>query len=460
MNTWRGAGWRAARQLTDGPMMKHALTRRSIRSAIAGLAVAFLMTSAALVAQEVDPALDWWQWGGPSRDFLYDVEGLAETWPTEGPPVIWSRPLGAGHSAIIAAGGRLYTMYRVAYGEGGSSPWAGEEAVIAIGAATGETLWEYAYPSVVQDFDQGAGPHATPLLLGDRLFTIGTNKELHVFDAATGEVVWSKNFVTDFGAPPLLIRSMIKSGYGVSPLPYKDTIIVQVGGPGQAVMALRQDDGSVVWRSGSFLVSEAPPGLIDVDGERHLVVFAGQVVVGLDPDTGEILWAHPHDAGNDFNFQIPLWSDEDHILFLSSGYIGGSRAIQLTKDGDVTRVEELWYDPQLRFTFLNPIRLGDFVYGTSGQGATAVMTATRVATGETAWRERGFSRASLLHADGKTLILEEDGDLSLVVLAPGGMTRLASTPLFDTRSWTAPTLVGTILYARDREKIVALDLSE
>jgi hypothetical protein len=372
--------------------------------------LALLLSPAAAVAQEVDAARDWWQWGGPGRDFVYDAADLVDAWPAEGPPVIWSRSLGAGHSAIIAAGGRLYTMYRVAYGEGGSSPWSGEEAVIALDAATGETLWEYAYPSVVQDFDQGAGPHATPLLLGDRLFTIGTNKELHVFDAATGEIVWARNFVTDFGAPPLLIRSMIKSGYGVSPLPYKDTIIVQVGGPGQAVMALRQDDGSVVWRSGSFLVSEAPPGLIDFDGERHLVVFAGQAVLGLDPDTGEVLWAHPHDAGND--------------------------------------------------TFLNPIRLGDFVYGTSGQGATAIMTATHVATGETAWRERGFSRASLLHTDGKTLILEEDGDLSLVVLTPNGMTRLASTPLFDTRSWTAPTLVGTTLYARDREKIVALDLSK
>jgi hypothetical protein len=372
--------------------------------------LALLLSPAAAVAQDVDAARDWWQWGGPGRDFVYDAADLVDAWPAEGPPVIWSRSLGAGHSAIIAAGGRLYTMYRVAYGEGGSSPWSGEEAVIALDAATGETLWEYAYPSVVQDFDQGAGPHATPLLLGDRLFTIGTNKELHVFDAATGEIVWARNFVTDFGAPPLLIRSMIKSGYGVSPLPYKDTIIVQVGGPGQAVMALRQDDGSVVWRSGSFLVSEAPPGLIDFDGERHLVVFAGQAVLGLDPDTGEVLWAHPHDAGND--------------------------------------------------TFLNPIRLGDFVYGTSGQGATAIMTATHVATGETAWRERGFSRASLLHTDGKTLILEEDGDLSLVVLTPNGMTRLASTPLFDTRSWTAPTLVGTTLYARDREKIVALDLSK
>ena len=422
--------------------------------------LALLLSPAAAVAQEVDAARDWWQWGGPSRDFLYDATGLADTWPAEGPPVIWSRSLGAGHSAIIAAGGRLYTMYRVAYGEGGSSPWSGEEAVIALDAATGETLWEYAYPSVVQDFDQGAGPHATPLLLGDRLFTIGTNKELHVFDAATGEIVWARNFVTDFGAPPLLIRSMIKSGYGVSPLPYKDTTIVQVGGPGQAVMALRQDDGSVVWRSGSFLVSEAPPGLIDFDGEQHLVVFAGQAVLGLGPDTGEVLWAHPHDAGNDFNFQIPLWSDEDDILFLSSGYIGGSRAIKLTRDGNATRTEELWYDPQLRFTFLNPLRIGNFVYGTSGQSATAIMTATKIATGETAWRARGYSRATMVHADGKVLLLEEDGDLTLATVTPAEMTTLATIQLFDTRAWTAPTLVGTTLYARDREKVVALDLSD
>jgi hypothetical protein len=30
--------------------------------------------------------------------------------------------------------------------------------------------------------------------------------------------------------------------------------------------------------------------------------------------------------------------------------------------------------------------------------------------------------------------------------------------LFDTTTWTVPTLVGRTLYARDREKIVALDL--
>jgi hypothetical protein len=38
------------------------------------------------------------------------------------------------------------------------------------------------------------------------------------------------------------------------------------------------------------------------------------------------------------------------------------------------------------------------------------------------------------------------------------VTVLSRFKLFDTVSWTVPTLVGTTLYARDREKIVALDL--
>lgn len=441
--------------------MLRTATRRLINGAVVVLAPVLAFVPLSTPAAGAQEGHAWRKWGGPSGDFIIaETPRLATAWPEAGPPEIWNRPLGAGHSAIIAGDGRLFTLYRVAYGEGGEAPWSGEETVIALDAATGETLWEYSYPSAVQDFGQGAGPHATPLLENGRLFTIGTNKELHVFDPATGELLWSRNFVTDFGAPPLLIRSMIKSGYGASPLAYRDTIIMQVGGPGQSVMALRQSDGEVVWRSGSFLVSEAPAGLITVNGEEQVVVFAGQTVVGMNPADGDVLWAHPHDAGNDFNFQVPLWNDEDDILFLSSGYIAGSRAIRLIRDGNITRTEELWYDPQLRFTFLNTLRLGDFVYGTSGQGATAIMTATQVETGETAWRQRGFSRASLLHADGKVIILEEDGDLSLAEMTPSGMTTLSSAPIFNTRAWTVPTLVGTTLYARDRERIVALDLSE
>ncbi len=86
------------------------------------------------------------------------------------------------------------------------------------------------------------------------------------------------------------------------------------------------------------------------------------------------------------------------------------------------------------------------------------MTGLDVRTGETLWQARGFARASLLHADGKTIIMDEDGDLALARLTPDGMTVLARASLFETVAWTAPTLVGTTLYVRDRERTLALDL--
>ena len=399
----------------------------------------------------------WRQWGGPNRDFISDATGLADSWPPDGPPVIWSRQLGVGHSSILADGGRLFTMYRVGDGRSRQGPWNEEETVIAMDAATGETLWEHTYPSRIENFNYGAGPHSTPLIVGDRLFTFGTNKQFFAFDKRTGEVLWSHDLVEDFNAPPLLIRPIVKAGYGCSPIAYKETVICTVGAPGQSIMAFRQSDGSVVWRSGDFLFSEAPPALITVDGQMQLVFVAGATVNGLDPDTGKVLWTHPHDPGNDLNFTAPHWG-EDNILFFSSGYKAGSRSLRLTLEDEITRVEELWFTSRLQFMFLNTIRLGGWVYGTDGTFGPAFMTAVNVETGETAWQERGFARSSMLYADGKFIIMDEDGDLALAKLAPEGMTVLARATIFDTTSWTVPTLVGTTLYARDREKIVALDL--
>ncbi|MEO6223589.1 MAG: hypothetical protein ABIP90_10070, partial [Vicinamibacterales bacterium] len=157
------------------------------------------------------------------------------------------------------------------------------------------------------------------------------------------------------------------------------------------------------------------------------------------------------------NCATPLFGP-DNVLFMSSAYQAGSRAVQLTENGNVTDVEELWFTNRVRFMFLNAIRVGDFVYGTTGDFGPAFLTALNIKTGESAWQVRGFARASLLYADGKVIVMNEDGDLALARLTPTGADILARTKVFDTTSWTAPTLVGTTLFARDREKIVALNL--
>jgi outer membrane protein assembly factor BamB len=430
--------------------------RFGVRGILVSTPVALALAGPSLPADDA-PAASWRQWGGPNRNFIVEATGLAEKWPESGPPVLWSRPLGTGHSAILVEEGRLFTMYRVGNGRAKNGPWEEAENVVALDARTSATLWEHRYPSELQDFNFGAGPHSTPLVVGDRLFTFGTNKELHAFDKRTGKLLWSHDLVKEFGAPSLLIRPIVKAGYGCSPVAYGDTIVCSVGGPGQSVMAFRQSDGAVAWKGGDFLTSEAAPILIELGGELQLVVFGGGSVQGMDPSSGKVLWSHPHDPGNDLNCGTPLWGN-DGILFVSSAYKAGSRAIRLVHEAESTFPEEMWFNGRVRFMFLSSLRIGDTLYGTAGDFGPAFLTALDVETGETLWQHRGFGRASLLQAGDKTIILDEDGDLALATLTPEGVTIHSEAKVFETTSWTVPTLVGTTLYARDREKIVALDL--
>ena len=64
----------------------------------------------------------------------------------------------------------------------------------------------------------------------------------------------------------------------------------------------------------------------------------------------------------------------------------------------------------------------------------------------------------LLYADGKAILLDEDGNLGLVTLSPTGMKVLARASVLQNLAWTPPTLSGTTLYVRDRKTIAAFNL--
>ncbi len=330
---------------------------------------------------------------------------------------------------------------------------------MALDALSRETLWEHDYPSEPLNFRFGAGPHATPLVVGQRLFTLGTNKQLHALEKATGELLWAHDLVADFDAPPTLIRPAVKAGNGASPIAYQDLVIVPAGGPGQSVMAFAQSDGSVVWRSGRFLISPSTPVLVDVDGQTQLIVFGGQTINGLDPDTGEVLWTHGHETQGDMNNSTPIWG-EDNILVMASAYDGGTRAVRLTQRDGETSVEELWFTNRLKVMFGNVVRRGNYLYASSGGFGPAFLTAVDVHTGEIVWQERGYGRASFVQAGDSTVMLTEDGELVLGRLSPDGFSTRGRADVVETSAWTVQTLVGTTLYLRDRAEILALDLGE
>ncbi len=112
----------------------------------------------------------------------------------------------------------------------------------------------------------------------------------------------------------------------------------------------------------------------------------------------------------------------------------------------------------MRIHFTNAIHVGDSIYGSSGDFGPAPFTAIDVKTGKVLWRHRSFPRASFLFADGRFIILDEDGHLLLASATPEGLTVTSKVELLSNQSWTVPSLSGTRLYARDRKNIVALEL--
>ena len=92
-------------------------------------------------------------------------------------------------------------------------------------------------------------------------------------------------------------------------------------------MAFDQKTGAVVWKKQTFRLSPSSPTLINVDGQDQVVMAFADHFVGLDPNNGELLWQHAHPCGG-FNITPPVWG-ADNILFISSAYECGSRALQL-----------------------------------------------------------------------------------------------------------------------------------
>jgi len=406
-----------------------------VRAALCAGALVLSVTSAAQA--------QWPQWGGKKMDFKADAKNLAASWSEEGPKEIWRRDLGSGYSAILMDGGRLYTMYR--------SDDDKNEIVIAIDPKTGKTIWEHRDDAAPMEghVDQfGRGPRSTPLIVGDRIFAIGVSGRMHCLNKSDGKEIWSKELWQDLGGTKL------SHGYSSSPVAYKDTVITLVGAEGASIVAFNQADGSIVWKKHDFANGYSTPILIQVGGRDQMVTFMDERIVGFDPTNGDLEWELRFKGTN---MAQPVWNQEDGILFVSA-LSAGARGLKLTREDGKTNVEEVWSSRKMQLYHVNPIAVGDYVYGSSGNDP-AFFAAINHKTGEVAWRKRGFAQATAVYADGRFVVLDEDGKLGLVEATPEACTVRSEAPVMEKSAWTVPTINGSTIYVRDNKTIRALDLS-
>lgn len=406
--------------------------------------------AAPVLGQKITPpqparkAPQWTQWGGPHRNFQTEAAGLKDTWPAAGPRVVWKRALGEGYSATAVENGVLYTMY--------GKPR--QEITIAANAETGQTLWELPSPiNFASDApEMGNGPYSTPLIAGERVFTTGVAGRLQCLDKRTGKLIWTQELWATHGGSRLVY------GYASSPIAFRDSVIVPVGGAGKAVMAFQQADGKVLWARNDFGNAYSSPLFIDVSGLEQLVVLMDGAVIGLNAHNGDLQWQVPFKADYSIAVSTPVWGP-DNLLFVSSEYGGGAKVIELKRNGLQTTATELWSSNRLRLHHGNAMRIDGAIYFSSGgKGSQAILSAVDARSGKIHWQERSIEKATFLWADRKLITLDQDGNLMIAHPSPQGFKITAKAPLLTNLSWTPPVLVGTRLYMRDRRSMMAVDL--
>jgi outer membrane protein assembly factor BamB len=238
---------------------------------------------------------------------------------------------------------------------------------------------------------------------------------------------------------------------------FGNLVIVLVGGEQGAVVAFDQGSGRIVWRTQTFQNSYSSPRVATIAGKEQVLIFMADELIGLDPASGELLWRYEHGNQWHTNISPPLIAD-GNLIFLSSPQVG-ARGVRIEQVDGQFEVEELWSNRRIQFYHAAAIRQGDWVFGSSGVTSPAFMSAVNIRTGEIGWRKRGFAKANTLDVDGQLLILDEDGVLYLAAATGEDLVVRAETQLFEGRAWTAPTVVGNTLYARDRDRILAVSLA-
>ena len=248
-------------------------------------------------------------------------------------------------------------------------------------------------------------------------------------------------------------------GYASSPIAFRETVIVPVGGRGRALMAFQQADGKVAWAKNDFGNVYSSPLLIDVSGLEQLALLMDGAVFAVNPHNGDMQWQVPFKADYSIAVATPVWGP-DNLMFISSEYGGGAKVIRLQRNGFQTSATEVWTSNRLRLHHGNAIRIGDAIYFSSGgKGSQAILSAVDVPSGKIHWQERSIEKATFVWADQKLITLDQDGNLMIAHPSPQGFKISAKASLLTNLSWTPPVLVGTRLYIRDRRTMMAVDLS-
>ncbi|HET6669819.1 MAG TPA: PQQ-binding-like beta-propeller repeat protein [Pyrinomonadaceae bacterium] len=387
-------------------------------------------------------AQDWGQWRGPERNGLVPASHTPKAWPASLQRV-WRVETGEGYASPLVSKGRVFVHSR-------QDP---EEIVTAIDYATGKQLWQQKYPAPFTKnqyaVKMAKGPNATPLVAGNRLFTLGVTGVLNAWDTSSGKLLWTKDF------SKTVDTSKLFCGTAASPLFFNGLVVIQVGSDvhGGQILALDPATGASRWEWRGAGPGYASPTIIDVAGGPQLVAMTEGSMVGLDSKGAE-LWSVPFADEWHENIVTPIWTGTHLIV---SGPRQGTHAYSLAQTGGKWQATEVWKNADVTMYMSSPVYGDGLIYGLS-EKRKGQFVALDAKTGVVRWITEGREgeHASVMLTPSNLVYLTNNADL---IVARRGTTKFEVDKRYDvaeSATWAAPVFLGTDLLIRDASGLMRL----
>lgn len=412
-------------------------------------------------------AADWPQYRGPLRNDVSAETGLTQSWPKEGPPLLWTyADAGIGCSGSAIVGDRLFTI-------GGRGD---DEFLIALNLkdVNDKNVAQAWATRVGPLFDfkgnsWNAGPNSTPTVDGDLVYALGGNGNLICAEAATGKEVWRKDLPVALEAEVNPIGGGPKKlgwGFTWSPLVDGEQLVCVPGGPKGTLAALNKKTGEVLWRSSEITDQAAytSPMIAEIDGVRQYVVLTNRSIVGVAAKDGHVLWTYrPMRPYGTEVVNSPII--QGSLVYVTVGASHGCELIRVTKEGESFKAESVYANKNLSNHHGNVVLVGEHLFGF---GENRGWLCQNFSSGEIVWSERQKLRAgSVTCADGRLYCYDEsDGTVALIEVSTDGWKESGrfripqQTKQRKPRGgiWTPPIVSGGRLFLRDQELLFCFDV--
>ena len=375
------------------------------------------------------------QWRGTDRTGIYTESGLLQSWPENGPDMLWHFDgLGEGHSSVTIDSNKIYISGLV---EG--------EGYIYVFDMNGKLLSRKKYgPDWSENY---IGPRGSITINDGMLYLISGMCDIYCFDQNTLNLVWKKNFITDFNG------KNIQWGICETPLIIDEKLIATPGGEKHNMVALNKKNGELIWSSSGKGDQSAycSPLYIGDQQTPQIVTFTANHIIGVDAANGKLLWSHENKNRHSVHANTPVYSD--NMILCTSGYGRGTTMLRLIDGGK--NVEEVWFSNELDNRMGAMVKVGNYAYG-SGD-SKRFWFCVDWNTGEIKYKERGLAMGVIIANNDMLYCYADNGDMVLAKATPEKFDIVSRFPitLGTAQHWAHPVIHNGVLYVRHGDSLMA-----